>query len=342
MVIDRLSPDDLAAVVFTAATAAGQDFTDDRALLRKAVDRLRSTISYDLAASGVIQTLSNVVSLLADAPDRRKFIVFIATGIRMDVAALAAPVAIGSPSANQGQVSQHHQRLLDLFVAAHAVNANVYAVDPYGITVGPGGADSRKLNREFLIALANNTGAKAVVNTNAFQAGIDAIFEQNRSYYVLGFESAARDRGGRITVRLSRPEATVRVQSVLGTPSAASNDPAAALESLLPRRGIPLSGRAAQIRPEGSKTARTEIVVRIGDGWLGGADGGPIDLVANAYDTNGTRRASLRRSVTGEQLRQEILLVFELRPGRYQVRIAAQSAATGSIGTLNLDVERAR
>jgi hypothetical protein len=54
------------------------------------------------------------------------------------------------------------------------------------------------ISMDFLEAAAANTGGRPIVNTNDFEAGLDQIFEENASYYLLGYQQPANqlpDRG---------------------------------------------------------------------------------------------------------------------------------------------------
>lgn len=67
--------------------------------------------------------------------------------------------------------------------------------------------------QRFLVALADDTGGLAAINTNALQLGAVKALEDSISYYVLGFipsKRGATERYADIQVRVSRPNVTVR------------------------------------------------------------------------------------------------------------------------------------
>src|SRR5262249_50409322 len=54
------------------------------------------------------------------------------------------------------------------------------------------------LEMDFLQSIASNSGGHAVVNTNDFTAGLDGVFEENGSYYLIGYERPAKNTPGSI------------------------------------------------------------------------------------------------------------------------------------------------
>ena len=49
---------------------------------------------------------------------------------------------------------------------------------------------------DFLLASASNTGGKAIVNTNDFEPGINQIFAENSSYYLIGYAAPSTNGPG--------------------------------------------------------------------------------------------------------------------------------------------------
>src|SRR5262249_50944589 len=79
------------------------------------------------------------------------------------------------------------------------------------------------LTRDFLEEVANNTGGRAIINTNAFDAGLDSIFAETRSSYLLGYQQPPGEKPGSnhaITVKVNRPDVFVRTRSGYAVPDA--------------------------------------------------------------------------------------------------------------------------
>src|SRR4029450_10101846 len=59
-------------------------------------------------------------------------------------------------------------------------------VPPLSVMTKPTCADG--LKNDFLRNVAVGTGGRAVVDTNDFKPGVDAIFRENSSYYLIGYQ----------------------------------------------------------------------------------------------------------------------------------------------------------
>lgn len=67
--------------------------------------------------------------------------------------------------------------------------------------------------QRFLVALADDTGGLAAINTNALQLGAEKALADSSSYYILGFipsKRGASERYAEIQVRVNRPNTRVR------------------------------------------------------------------------------------------------------------------------------------
>ena len=203
--IERLGPQDLAAVVFTFNQPAGQQFTHDRARLLSAIDRFNGSIDalpridgtvvpfdrFDATAStlyrATIATLRVVAEHLIKLPQRRKALVFVSVGVPFDPE-LDAPVLI--PYEAGSLVRQLALDLHETLRAAQRANVNIYGLDP-GLLRAPVVARSPlkgtsylegnpgRLNREFLGLVSQDTGGFAVTNTNDMVPGIAQMFREN-------------------------------------------------------------------------------------------------------------------------------------------------------------------
>ena len=78
------------------------------------------------------------------------------------------------------------------------------------------------LNLDFLKTAAGNTGGLAITDTNDLERGIGRIFDENASYYLLGFTIPPEHKPGslhRLEVKVNRANVTVRARSGYEVPA---------------------------------------------------------------------------------------------------------------------------
>ncbi len=122
-----------------------------------------------------------------------------------------------------------------------------------------------------------------------------------------------------------------------------------ALAGVLPAPDVALQASAAPFASPGRKTTTLAIAVGVrhaAPGDVGARVSETLLLEATALTPRGESRASstqsahvVFRSGTGEEARYEILTRLELGAGRYQIRLAAHSAALDKNGSVYLDVD---
>jgi VWFA-related protein len=375
-VIDGLGPSDLAAVVFTRDSRNSQDYTADRTRLRAAVDHF--SIGFrDMTSSAVrlpnpdqlyfsysVDVLERAVELLSTVPDRRKSIVYVGQGVPVDIA-LLAPQSPGLPETGegsglsaQGLFSDLLTRMQRTFQRAARANVNVYTIDVCGLRA-PGTTTCQPgLEVDYLKTVAANTGARSVTDTNSFESGIRAIFEENASYYLVGYQSSDPAKDGkfrRIDVRVNRPNLEVRTrsgyQSARDESSRHTAPPAplaTALSGLVPKSDLPLQLTAVPFAVPGKRESAVAIVIGIRQPLVQAS--GPrretLDLQVSAFDgggkEHGTARlradVALKPDATGFA-EYELLVRLDLKPGRYQLRVAGNAISLSTSGSLYADLD---
>jgi len=396
-VIDRLGPNDLAAVVFAFNQVAGQPLTHDRARLRAAIDRFNGSIDLVPGGNGqamafdkldaksatlyglTVGTLRAVAEHLIELPQRRKALVFISPGLPLDLALLGPMLAGGSlegggSMADTSVVQRLLYDLLQVLDAAGHANVNVYSLDPGGLRT-PGLVRSPlagtaylegspgKLNREFLKSVSEDTGGFAITNTNDLNPGISRIVRENASYYLLGYQSSnprADGRFRRLEVQVNRPGVTVRARNGYfepgrdGTgPAPARTRPATQLDTALagpfPSGDMPLRVATAPFAIAGGRKAAVAIVLGVRQPSPSGSAASANDNLAvevRAYDMKGRLAASNRLAGTvtlppsrDGRAAYEVLSRLDLEPGRYQLRVAAESSLQGKSGSVFCDLD---
>ncbi|PYV89233.1 MAG: hypothetical protein DMG05_13990 [Acidobacteria bacterium] len=244
----QLTPSDLLSIVVNAATVKMlQDFTNDREVLRQTVQRVHIGDSADLAEAGAtnpdtsdtssedlsdtfvadetqynifntdrkLSAIETVGKMFREIP-QRKFLVHFSSGLST------------TGVENQAQL----RATID---ALNQSNVSLYSVDARGLIAAPPGGDASKgsasgtanysgkairdqyasiaNSQETLTTLALDTGGKAIFDTNNLGQVFEAVREDSKSYYVLGYYSSNSRRDGRyrqIKLRVNIPEAHLK------------------------------------------------------------------------------------------------------------------------------------
>ena len=386
-VVDGFGPSDLAAVVFTRDNSNAQDFTSDRARLLATVERytigFRDMGLYDAESGRLVagqddgffafsgNVLESAVKALTTLPDRRKSIIYIGQGVPVDLDNLgfAAPgLSAGggvSAVAATGLNSRIKTQMDRMFTEARRANVNVYTLDTCGLRVpgersGFGPTCVPGLEQDFMRVLAANTGGRAVVETNDFNGGVKAIFEENASYYLVGFQPRQSFDGKirRLEVKVNRPGVEVRTRNSYKAEKekdvrkreqhAAESPLRVALSGILPKSDLPLHMTAVPFAIPGKSEAAVALVVgvrqpiRISERRVVEK----VDLQVSAFKTEGQHVTSKRmladvaiRPAASGLAEYEVLSRIDLKPGRYQLRIAANVGSLTTSGSLYYDVD---
>ena len=378
-VVDRLGPGDLASVVFTRDNRHSQDYTNDRARLLAAIDKtsvgfrdMSPTVAGgdDLSFMYSVGVLQRAVEVLRDLPDRRKVIVYIGQGLPIDMLVPMATPGLGAGGASAIMVGTRDLRirtaLEDLFRDAARANVNVYTIDACGLRPednAPGQVQTcvPGLEVDYLKGIAAATGGHAIADTNDFNPGLTQLFVENSSYYLLGFQSTNPRQDGkhrRLEVRVNRPGVVVRTRSGYETekPSARAKRQKAleasplgvALGGVLPKTDLPIRMTAAALPIPGKRESAVAMVfgirqpIRVGQGRAIER----VDLQVNAFDVEGRAFGSrayradvtIRAGASG-LAEYEVLSRLDLKPGRYQLRVAANVGSLSTSGSLYYDVD---
>ena len=382
-IVDRMAPGDRMAVIYTRMNGSSQDFTDEPRLIREAIDRFtpggeairfgsspsRPSGSLDegsrepaatafAAMPGsdcgyctrqTLDTLENIGKNAAALPGRRKALFLI------------GELGVPTPS------GPCFMDALDIFREASRANVNIYPISPSamedGFDIGASTADEAAAAREQardlrdgLRALADNTGGFAIVNTNEFERGIEQVYAENESYYLLGYAtSSTRDRRKfrDIQVTVRRPGLQVRARDgyVPAKPAKAEGvapEPVrAAISGLLPSSDLVMSATVVPMKGA-SRDRRTALAAVIEVRPPVGAD--PVEDVlsveAVVVDANGTARDRVQVKVPiritprpGVTAAYRVPFVLHASPGRHQLRFGVASRSAGKAGSIYYDLD---
>jgi len=365
--VDELGPQDLASVIYTSARRNGQELTTDRARLTAAVERFfpqspagspppgpfsasvptRGLASPAAATAGLRsgnclagsegspldQALRNGAEILSAWPGVRKTVILVSTS-----------------SVDFSQMTLDHNVIVDnlarTFAAMQRANLNVYQFDPRGLEVG------RKISEEFGI-LSDNTGGRAFMNTNTPWEGVPQVFRENSSYYLVGFRPTNVTQDGRfrkITVKVSRPGLEVRTRAGYYSaraekPAKPSNRPVPteierALSNGLPTGDVPLALSVVAVPVARGKNPAVAVVA----GLSAIEDAPPVEKIevtaaafTDTWKSAGTATQTIevaRRGGATGRVVADVPIRLDLKPGRYEIRFAAQSAATERTGSV--------
>jgi VWFA-related protein len=353
-VVDGLGPNDQAAVNQTFM-GRRQNFTSDRAKLHKAIDSYVPQAggragpplgcSFRGVAGCVLDAFEQVAGALPETPPMRKAIVYISQGgglygFNADY--------LSRSSARADFASDQLATMQAVFKKLQQANTSIYAFSPGGLQVV-----SNQWTNDNLRMLADNTGGRAVVDTNAPWEGVPSVLEETSAYYLIGVQTAHQDgRFHKVKVQVNRPgvEARTRVGYYSPGPSSSTAAAAAAAADDTPidaaiTGGFPASDLAltAVALPfaefESDRRARVLISTGLGAG-APGVNPVEVELVATAFDkawkvANTERQTVSVTNVPGSHT--EIPSTLRLAPGRYELRVGA--AIGDRVGSVFLDLE---
>lgn len=282
--------------------------------------------------------------------------------------------------------------LPELFRRMQRANVTIYPIDPCGFDgfenytlqvarglpalrnehTGPLGADYNwfapsiapppealgqrvaTLSMDFLMTAASNTGGRAIVNTNDFEAGLDRMFRENGSFYLLGVAAARGAAPGslhRLNVRVNRPDVEVRTRSGYQTPAAtkasekATPPVAAIVAGPIAKGDLPMRVALAPFSTPNGPIVAIALGMRQTD--VVSASAQVFTLQISAFTPDGQPRRWERRTASVTLLpvggtttaEFEFLSQIALAPGRYEIRVGAHRAADDTAGSVYADVE---
>lgn len=262
-----VSSADSVAVVVTSGAGGGQDFTADRRLVLKAVDRFRgqklrsatverlNDVSLNLGgvlspnpdplwpdrdnrARIALETLQKTADALAPLEDRRPMLLWVSEGPEYE-----ANERTNTNQSNPWSIGRSMRAAIERLNRANAV---VFAIDPRGVSAG--NADQIQTSSIFeskdlgtlalqnenvrafglVQAVAANTGGFAMLWRPDMSADFRRVVAANESYYLIGYDAPATNRGKyhTIAVRVQRKGVQVRTRSGYILPAVSPATPA--------------------------------------------------------------------------------------------------------------------
>ena len=344
---DHFGPNDVGALVYLTIGQARntQDFTGNPRLLLRAIDNIMPGDGGQIIESRPMlisttqpnylggprtrmESLRALTESLAQIRGRRKVVFYVTEGLGMDV--------FDALDHHGGTKSIAFDDMHAALSAATRGNIAIYPVDPSGLTGELALSESVDLR-----AMADATGAEAIVNTNSIRTGLGRIVRDNSSYYVIGYASTNDRREGRfrdVDVRVSRPGLTVRTRSGYLEPQRKAPKPATttiaalptalakALEQPLADSAVPMTVFATPYRT-GDRRASVLIAQEFDASALGVTQTADVAGAIVAVSADGKiygGKYEFRPVTVSSAGGNRVRLVSEIQvpSGRYQLRVA--------------------
>jgi VWFA-related protein len=270
---NEVGPRDLVAIGDTEVDLGVlSSFTNDRATLRQAIRQIRSnptsgraptiritSINGDYSLKDlvdqnlrVIETISSVIKQLETLPGR-KVITLLSRGMLFEPQLHGADIVI--------------ERMHKLIDQANRARVSINALTPAG--VGNFGGETFQ-NFDSLIYLANETGGRAIYNTNDTRVGFAEIVERSRGYYLLAYKSEpdTHARPHSLKVQLNRDDLRVEARTTAyartASPDLSPQETlSAAINSPLRETAIPLDVTPSFVASTGSK-GDIKLIIKVG------------------------------------------------------------------------------
>jgi VWFA-related protein len=320
----------------------------------------------------VPEAIARVADAVRDVRGRKKTLLFIGTYVRLYESLqgpttrqgpeFLRPGANGLPVVHPGVCGSYlKDARAKMDRATSLANLTIHALDPVGMendgNSPMGGSIAGQMDRrDDLMALAETTGGRAVMNTNAPESLVLSLFAESHSYYLLAFSPAdlnAKGKFHKIEVKVNHPAVNVRTRAGYYTgetrvkeaaPNLLNPETATALEGVLPRTDVPLAVGVAPFAMQSREESAVAVVLGVRQQMVVRQPGSnqQVKLLAAAFDRHGRSVQSVERTVGVElpsnaagDAPYEVLLRMTLKPGRYELRVAldAGSAERASVYT---------
>lgn len=367
-IVDRMGPSDLAAVLFTLNRGQSQDLTSDRASLLKAIDRFSFGLAGRFGGGGVTRpgytasygvefskrTIKDTIGLLREYRHSRNVLILISDG------GLGYPIGLPDP----GSTAIEPWEIDALGRVNRVGRLPVYFFSFRGLeapSLTGGGHfewNDLALRSNPLENLADQSGGRAFIHTNAPADYVPSVFEENSLYYLIGYRPTYPlhdGRGRRLQVRVNQSGAVVFPDGqMVWSPKPSSRKPKPppsplfqAMVDLLPQSDIPLEVSAAPFaipRTRRGATAAVAVTLRVRRPAPSEPVLEQVEALGKAFTVNGKEVASIQQTANvrlvpaAADSEYELLSRLELKPGRYLLRYSVQSRGLDKTGSVYTEV----
>ncbi|HEY1494054.1 MAG TPA: VWA domain-containing protein [Candidatus Solibacter sp.] len=382
---EQMTASDMVAIMTLGATVqVAQDFTADRDRLTQVIKSFHIGDSSELAIEADTgDANSGEYTGAAFVADETEFNIFntdrklagLETAVRM-LAPLPEKKALVYFSAGIPKTGvENHSQLESTVNAAIRANVSFYPIDARGlVALAPGGDASKAIPRgsqvftgqaitgqktkfndaqETLFTLADDTGGKALLDSNDLTLGIQQAHSDLGSYYVLGYYDSnpvADGKFRRVQVNVSKQYAAqldYRNGYFAGKEfsKSTSSDKERQLQEALvlgdPVTDLPIALEINYFRLVGDHYF-VPVAVKI----AGAGDTRELDFVGQVTDAKGGIKGSVRDTIKvkvrdgAAQLASKNIQYdtgFTLSPGKYRLKFLARENQGGKMGTFETD-----
>ncbi len=386
----QMTSSDLVEIMtYTTALKVVQEWTDDRDALISAIKKLTLGEGADLAdmAATAADENDDSGSFVADETE---FNIFNTDRKLSAIEDAARKLSIFPEkkaliyfSSGIGKTGVENQSQIKATTnAANRANVSIYPVDARGLVALPPGGDASQASprgtgllsqskqtglrssfndtQETLVTIAEDTGGKAMLDTNDLAMGIRRAQQDMSSYYILGYYSTNPREDGkfrRIEVRLLNKEINARLDYRKGYygdktwQKFTAADKERQLEEAL-TLGDPVNDLPLAVEVDYFRVARERYFVPISVKLPGSAVGlarkgakqtNVLDFIGQIRDASGKLVSGVRDEITvkldeenASKIAQRHLQYdtgLALAPGTYTLRFLARENLTGKMGT---------
>ncbi len=351
--------------------------------------------SDDAVHQASFETLRSIADGLMAIEHRRKTVVYVGPGVPVNFGDTSPILASGTGKGMTAHEQNRRlaSEIPELFRQMQRADIAVYTIDPSGLggmefyvaghlaSVGalhwpktspidlagsptPGTVPMTldlahfvsQLSLDFLQMTADNTGGRAIVNTNDLEPGIEEMFRETGSYYSIGYQATDPGTGRfhRLSVKVDRPGVEVRSRSAYYATDAkaekklaAASPVARAIAGVLPDAGLPMEVTLAPFASSTTAGATVAIMLGVSQPAPHQRTGGTVDVETKAFTPDGLARGDQSQTAHMTLLpagadgtaSYELLSRIDLKPGRYQLRIGAHTSIGDLRGSVFADVE---
>lgn len=383
---------DLVAILSLAnSLQVNQDFTSDRSLLKKALDEFSTGAGqgFEEGSTGTtegtpdtggsftpddteynifntdrrLEALRSIAEKLSHIQQKKSLIYFSSgmdrTGIENESELRAAVNA--AVRANLALYTLDIRGLQALVPGGEAQNASLRGTSAYSGQATLSALNSNFTTQETLVTLASDTGGRAFLDSNDFNAIFKGVQDDTSMYYVLGYHSTNPARDGRyrrITVKLKRSDLKIEYRRGYYAPAdykhASGEDRERQLEeqltSDLPTTDLPLYLGVAYFRLQPNKFAVPVSLVVPGSEIpftrSSDRDKATLDVIGIVLDPNQRPVTNIRDTVklaintTADVQRKNVQYntTLVLPSGKFHLKFVVRENQTGRMGSFETDL----
>jgi VWFA-related protein len=375
---EKMGASDLAAIASTEINLGVlSSFTSAKEVLHAALAGIRDGLTHQTVSPlilflpdmlqplvlqnlSVIETASKAITQIQSLPGR-KFLILVSRGMMYDPRIAGSDVVRAHLEQLIAQANKAHVTFYTLSSTGigNYGGAHVAYESPRARARGGSGSSFSAAqgleDLDSLVHLANETGGRAIYNTNDMRVGFDTILEENRGYYLLAYNPGAEATGRphRIQVRVKRPGLHVRARTEAYAPEGPDDrKPITAAETF----NTPLAVRDIKVTLNPTVVAvadsRQRVVTSLTvdmndvDARTKDADGQgySLELMVRVTGPDGRLLQDKGDAVTfhvkaGElaaTLRDGLVSHFEFaadKPGYYRINLAVRDTVSGRVGS---------